>query len=139
MSLQANYEAFKLAVNAGHLSHADESYCGCRGGGWFLSDLDTWHECPEHPGRRHPEDNEPPPDRPILCVTIENADGSEYDGLIGYESDGDRVHNDGHVLLLHDSDENLARAKRDARGWREHLGRILPEKQLKVRLHREWV
>lgn len=34
---------------------ADE--CGCRGCGWFLSEVDTWHKCPTHnTGQRHPED-----------------------------------------------------------------------------------
>jgi hypothetical protein len=26
----------------------DADKCGCRGSGWFLSELDTWHECPVH-------------------------------------------------------------------------------------------
>lgn len=35
----------------------DADECGCRGSGWFLSQVDTWHECPTHyKGQRHPED-----------------------------------------------------------------------------------
>jgi hypothetical protein len=33
--------------------------CGCRGRGWYLSDLDTYHRCPVHyKGQRHPEEYE---------------------------------------------------------------------------------
>lgn len=36
----------------------DPARCGCRGRGWVLSDLDTWHQCPIHgKGARHPEDD----------------------------------------------------------------------------------
>lgn len=34
---------------------ADPNQCGCRGTGWFLSDYDSWHACPCHPHRAHPE------------------------------------------------------------------------------------
>jgi hypothetical protein len=41
----------------------DEDECGCRGGGWFLSDVDTWHKCPVHAlNARHPEDQPEPTD-----------------------------------------------------------------------------
>lgn len=34
----------------------DASECGCRGRGWFLSQVDTWHRCPVHgKGAAHPE------------------------------------------------------------------------------------
>jgi len=38
---------------------ADESpeICGCRGRGWMLSDLDTWHKCCVHQGP-HPMEDE---------------------------------------------------------------------------------
>jgi hypothetical protein len=40
----------------------DPNRCGCRGRGWFLSNLDTWHKCPVHhkKGQRHPEDQDNP-------------------------------------------------------------------------------
>jgi hypothetical protein len=42
---------------ARNVSHDDPDKCRCRGGGWILSDWDTWHQCPEHfNGQRHPED-----------------------------------------------------------------------------------
>ena len=35
--------------------------CPCRGYGWGLSDVDTWHKCPRHNnGQPHPEDHEDP-------------------------------------------------------------------------------
>lgn len=50
MSLQAYYDAFRQ----GHW--ATEKGCLCRGSGWALSDLDTWHECPLHyEGQPHPD------------------------------------------------------------------------------------
>lgn len=37
----------------------DSAKCGCRGGGWWLSDVDTWHKCPCHAkDAPHPEDLE---------------------------------------------------------------------------------
>ncbi len=34
--------------------------CRCNGGGWILSDVDTWHKCPDHyqAGQPHPDDHE---------------------------------------------------------------------------------
>jgi len=57
MSLQAYYDDFRSAPWA----HEDPSLCGCRGSGWALSDVDTWHECPIHyrKGQGHPEDDYP--------------------------------------------------------------------------------
>jgi hypothetical protein len=52
------YEAFtaRLASPEG-LSPED---CRCHGGGWILSDVDTWHQCPDHfAGQLHPEDFDP--------------------------------------------------------------------------------
>lgn len=35
----------------------DPEQCLCRGSGWALSDVDTWHQCPIHyKNQRHPED-----------------------------------------------------------------------------------
>lgn len=42
----------------GAFARNDADECGCRGHGWFLSEVDTWHECPVHyAGQRHPEDD----------------------------------------------------------------------------------
>ena len=36
-----------------------EEDCPCRGSGYTLSDLKTWHQCPVHymPGQPHPEED----------------------------------------------------------------------------------
>lgn len=37
-------------------SHPDKAQCGCRGRGWWCSEVDTWHQCPVHgQGVHHPE------------------------------------------------------------------------------------
>lgn len=53
MSLQAYFDAFSREVQSGDAC----AYRAGRCSGWFLSDVDTWHECPVHPGRPHPEDD----------------------------------------------------------------------------------
>lgn len=36
----------------------DPEKCSCGGGGWVLSDYDTWHVCHTHnTGQPHPEDD----------------------------------------------------------------------------------
>ena len=45
------------AAERGFWSNPNPSRCGCRGGGWFLSDVDSWHECPYHGGTPYPEDD----------------------------------------------------------------------------------
>lgn len=58
--LQAYYDNY--ATQPSRWAHPDPARCGCHGGGWFLSELDTFHACPEHSisvkGRKppHPED-----------------------------------------------------------------------------------
>ncbi len=52
--LQAYYNNFACA---NVWADPDPERCGCRGSGWWLSDLDTFHKCPCHyNGQRHPED-----------------------------------------------------------------------------------
>jgi len=34
--------------------HEKAEHCGCRGGGWHCTDMDTLHECPHHTGP-HPD------------------------------------------------------------------------------------
>jgi len=54
MSLQSYYNEF-----AANFADPDEKVCACRGSGWALSDLDTWHKCPYHckANTPHPEDD----------------------------------------------------------------------------------
>ncbi|GAG46744.1 unnamed protein product [marine sediment metagenome] len=48
----------EIARNPSTWSNPDASVCGCGGGGWWLSEVDTWHSCPAHNnGQRHPEDD----------------------------------------------------------------------------------
>ena len=53
--LQHYYNNFR----AGSFERLDPARCGCRGTGYALSEVDTWHKCPVHytPGQRHPEDD----------------------------------------------------------------------------------
>jgi len=51
--LQQYYEACK----ANQWVRKDETECGCKGSGWFLSQVDTFHSCPLHnTGQPHPEE-----------------------------------------------------------------------------------
>jgi hypothetical protein len=55
--LQQHYDA----CERGMFADEDPTRCGCRGHGWFLSEVDTFHKCPEHyAGQPHPEDDEEP-------------------------------------------------------------------------------
>lgn len=46
----------EVACNSSTWSHEDAARCGCRGRGWWLSEVDTWHCCPCHgKGVPHPE------------------------------------------------------------------------------------
>jgi hypothetical protein len=58
--LQAYYENF--ATQPSRWAAPDHEVCGCRGRGWWNSELDTWHECPFHyvKGQLSPEFDEVP-------------------------------------------------------------------------------
>lgn len=55
MSPQDEFNEF----SRGYWADPDPKLCLCRGSGYALSDLDTWHKCPYHctPTTRHPEDD----------------------------------------------------------------------------------
>ena len=55
MSMQAEYDY----MQSGQWADSDPKVCPCRGAGWLLSDLDTWHKCPRHhtSDTRHPDDD----------------------------------------------------------------------------------
>ena len=55
---------------AGSFERRDPDKCGCRGTGYALSQVDTWHKCPVHftPGQRHPEDDHDECDALIIDV-----------------------------------------------------------------------
>lgn len=47
---------FDEFVRPGAWVREDPEACGCRGSGWFLSQLDTWHRCGRHyTGQPDPE------------------------------------------------------------------------------------
>lgn len=44
------------AIRRGYASEEDPKDCPCHGGGWILSDWDTWEKCPVHNrGQMDPE------------------------------------------------------------------------------------
>jgi hypothetical protein len=56
MSELAHYYR-EVACNSSTWAHPEKAKCQC-GGGWWLSEVDTWHACPYHndPEDGHPED-----------------------------------------------------------------------------------
>jgi len=58
--LEAYYENF--ATQPSRWRAEDPCECGCKGTGYFLSELDTWHVCSIHytEGQQHPEDETDP-------------------------------------------------------------------------------
>jgi hypothetical protein len=47
----------EVACNSAVWARKDAARCGCRGRGWWASEVDTWHCCPFHgEGVPHPED-----------------------------------------------------------------------------------
>ena len=48
------YETFTSRLSCGEGIPADK--CRCQGSGWILSEIDTWHKCPDHfKNQPHPE------------------------------------------------------------------------------------
>lgn len=92
MSLQEEYAEF----SRGYWADPDPKQCGCRGSGWALSDLDTWHKCRFHctPTTPHPEYDdtdaaidanphqclvdEPNKEKPVDDVTQQDMDAAEF-------------------------------------------------------------
>jgi hypothetical protein len=47
---------YEVACNSRTWADEDPARCGCRGRGWWSSEVDTWHQCPYHgQGVPHPE------------------------------------------------------------------------------------
>jgi len=47
---------YEVARNSTTWAHPEAERCGCCGGGWWSSEVDTWHKCPYHEkNARHPE------------------------------------------------------------------------------------
>jgi len=85
--MQSEAQMHTQAIEAGWSSTEDSETCACRGGGWILSQLDTFHKCPVHfAGQRHPEDyddedapmgSEPPCAEPVIVL-----DHDDYEALL---------------------------------------------------------
>lgn len=54
----------------GHWAEPDPQDCRCKGHGWALSEVDTWHKCPLHyKGQTHPD---------VAVVETESEDRTAY-------------------------------------------------------------
>lgn len=42
------HEAYAEEIRRGVWADPNPNRCGCRGGGWWVSDFDSWHRCPFH-------------------------------------------------------------------------------------------
>lgn len=52
-------QIYEDACNSSTWGDPDPEHCGCRGGGWFISQVDTVHKCPRHnDGQPHPEEDD---------------------------------------------------------------------------------
>lgn len=62
MSEQEIY--YREYVQSGRWAHPDAETCGCRGSGWWVSEVDTVHPCRFHENRpeNHPDYDGPPPE-----------------------------------------------------------------------------
>ncbi len=52
----------EIARNSSTWAHPRAALCGCRGGGWWISEVDTMHECPYHYSKDQPHPDDAPPD-----------------------------------------------------------------------------
>jgi hypothetical protein len=49
----------EVALNSTTWADVGHEACGCRGSGWWLSEVDTFHKCPFHaPDAPHPLDED---------------------------------------------------------------------------------
>lgn len=68
------YQAFSARLQQPEGLSPDK--CRCHGGGWILSDVDTWHKCPDHykAGQPHPEDDfdHYPDETPLKGLDLDN-------------------------------------------------------------------
>ncbi len=55
----SEYAQYYEAFCQGYWANENADHCRCHGGGWALSEVDTWHRCPIHGhGVPHPEDRD---------------------------------------------------------------------------------
>ena len=90
---QDYYEDFK----SGYWAREDAEECKCRGSGWALSEVDTWHPCPVHfrKGQRHPDDEDEEKDvcdwgdPDDVCLTMDEWKRAEEKMMDEWLGDGD--------------------------------------------------
>jgi len=59
MGLQDYFDNF--ASQPSRWADSNPDRCGCKGRGWWNSEVDTWHQCPHHgDGAVHPESDAAP-------------------------------------------------------------------------------
>ncbi len=52
----SEYQSYYASFSTGYWATDDEAECPCRGSGWALSEVDSWHQCPKHfHNQPHPE------------------------------------------------------------------------------------
>jgi hypothetical protein len=57
MSGYSEYTSYYEDFKTGYWADSDARVCRCKGHGWTLSEVDTWHRCPFHGvGKAHPDD-----------------------------------------------------------------------------------
>jgi hypothetical protein len=71
----------EVACNSSTWSHPDKKHCGCRGSGWWLSELDTWHECPYHDGPHPDHDDEGNYDDMVVVIPEPRSPRPEDDDI----------------------------------------------------------
>lgn len=87
---QNYYEDFKT----GYWADQDAEKCKCRGGGWALSEVDTWHSCPVHyNGQKHPNDESADDvcewdDADNVCLSMDDWKRSEAKWMDEWHGDG---------------------------------------------------
>jgi len=56
---QNEHQLYHAGYSQAYWADEDPKKCGCRGSGWSLSNIDTWHSCPIHnTGQKHPYEQE---------------------------------------------------------------------------------
>jgi len=85
----SEYAQYYESFSTGRWATEDAATCRCNGGGWALSEVDTWHKCPAHytPGQSHPDDDGEwlpmPYDSPCKGCGCEIHGEPNYGGLCG--------------------------------------------------------
>lgn len=89
---QSEAQMHTQAIEAGWSSTEDPETCGCHGGGWILSQLDTFHKCPIHfADQRHPEDDSEDDKPKSGYAPVEYVGESDQEPTDAWYYDNDRI------------------------------------------------